>query len=174
MGLYAYTFTDNFTAKYMENLAHAYAVDTRPSLRIIEGLGTRLQGTNKLSRKKNVAKKTNLAAVFDSRTIVVGYYYYLSLFRPHLLNLRLLLCEGMVNWSFGGGTCTAKLLPTTGTLYGMLSACYHCHELEGCGALSLHQVTLLPLLDVAHITVRRTLVPQGQRCWTVLLFNLYL
>ena len=37
------TFTDNFTAKYTENLAHAHAVDTRPSsLRIIEGLGTRL------------------------------------------------------------------------------------------------------------------------------------
>ena len=31
-------FTDNFT----ENLAHAHAVDTRPSLHIIEGLGTRL------------------------------------------------------------------------------------------------------------------------------------
>ena len=28
--------------KYMENLPHAHAVDTRPSLRIIEGLGTRL------------------------------------------------------------------------------------------------------------------------------------
>ena len=40
--LWAYTFTDNFTAKYTENLAHAHAVDTRPSLRIIEGLGTRL------------------------------------------------------------------------------------------------------------------------------------
>ena len=39
---WAYTFTDNLTAKYTENLAHAHAVDTRPSLRIIEGLGTRL------------------------------------------------------------------------------------------------------------------------------------
>ena len=42
--LWACTFTDNFTAKYMENLAHTHAVDTRPSLRIIEGLGTRLGG----------------------------------------------------------------------------------------------------------------------------------
>ena len=40
--LWACTFTDNFTAKYTENLAHAHAVDTRPSLRIIEGLGTRV------------------------------------------------------------------------------------------------------------------------------------
>ena len=40
--LWACTFTHNFTAKYTENLAaHAHAVDTRPSLRIIEGLGTK-------------------------------------------------------------------------------------------------------------------------------------
>ena len=38
--LWACTCTDNFTAKYTENLAHA--VDTRPSLCIIEGLGMRL------------------------------------------------------------------------------------------------------------------------------------
>ena len=40
--LWAFTFTDNFMAKYTENLVQAHAVDTRPSLRIIEGLGTRL------------------------------------------------------------------------------------------------------------------------------------
>ena len=41
--LWACMFTDNFTAKYnMENLMHAHAVDIRPSLRIIEGLGMRL------------------------------------------------------------------------------------------------------------------------------------
>ena len=40
--LWACTFTDNFTAKYTENLAHAHAVDTGPSLCIIEGLRTRL------------------------------------------------------------------------------------------------------------------------------------
>ena len=28
--LWTCTFTDNFTAKYTENLAHAHAVDTRP------------------------------------------------------------------------------------------------------------------------------------------------
>ena len=39
MGLYVYR---QFTAKYTEKLAHAHAVDTRPSLGIIEGLGTRL------------------------------------------------------------------------------------------------------------------------------------
>ena len=39
VGLYVY---GQFTAKYTEKLAHAHAVDTRPSLRIIEGLGTRL------------------------------------------------------------------------------------------------------------------------------------
>ena len=43
--LWACTFMDNFTAKYTENLAHAHAVDTRPSLRIIEGLGTRLENS---------------------------------------------------------------------------------------------------------------------------------
>ena len=32
-------------AKYTENLAHAHAVDTRPSLCIIEGLGTRLENS---------------------------------------------------------------------------------------------------------------------------------
>ena len=40
--MWACTFTDNFTAKYTENLAHA---NTRPSLRIIEGLGTEANTT---------------------------------------------------------------------------------------------------------------------------------
>ena len=42
VGLYVY---GQFTAKCTENLAHAHAVDTRPSLRIVEGLGTRLVNT---------------------------------------------------------------------------------------------------------------------------------
>ena len=39
VGLYVY---GQFYGKVYGNLAHAHAVDTRPSLRIIEGLGTRL------------------------------------------------------------------------------------------------------------------------------------
>ena len=39
MGLYVY---GQFYGKVYGNLAHAHAVDTRPSLRITEGLGTRL------------------------------------------------------------------------------------------------------------------------------------
>ena len=39
VGLYIY---GQFYGKVYGNLAHAHAVDTRPSLRIIEGLGTRL------------------------------------------------------------------------------------------------------------------------------------
>ena len=39
VGLYIY---GQFYGKVYGNLAHAYVVDTRPSLRIIEGLGTRL------------------------------------------------------------------------------------------------------------------------------------
>ena len=39
VGLYIY---GQFYGKVYGNLAHAHAVDTRPSLYIIEGLGTRL------------------------------------------------------------------------------------------------------------------------------------
>ena len=50
-GYRLYTFTDTFTVKYTENVAHAHAVDTRPSFPLplpppppphSEGLGTRL------------------------------------------------------------------------------------------------------------------------------------
>ena len=43
-GYRLYTFTDTFTVKYTENVAHAHAVDTRPSPPSpqSEGLGTRL------------------------------------------------------------------------------------------------------------------------------------
>ena len=43
-GYRLYTFMDTFTIKYMKNVAHAHAMDTRPSLPSpqSEGLGTRL------------------------------------------------------------------------------------------------------------------------------------
>ena len=46
-------------AKYTENLAHAHAVDTRPSLCIIEGLGTRL------------IRSMIIVVFIDTRTILV-------------------------------------------------------------------------------------------------------
>ena len=45
VGLYVY---GQFYGKVYGNLAHAHAVNTRPSLHIIEGLGTRLGGELKL------------------------------------------------------------------------------------------------------------------------------
>ena len=43
-GYCLYTFMDTFMVKYTENIAHAHAVDTRPSFPFpqSEGLGTRL------------------------------------------------------------------------------------------------------------------------------------
>ena len=64
VGLYIY---GQFYGKVYGNLAHAHAVDTRPSLRIIEGLGTGTRLRDKLMHMRMWAYRIDIVMLLAGR-----------------------------------------------------------------------------------------------------------
>ena len=96
VGLYIY---GQFYGKVYGNLAHAHAVDTRPSLRIIEGLGTGTRLRDKLMHMRMWAYRIDIvmllagrrelrslighARAHGARSILVARWTIITMYQPN-------------------------------------------------------------------------------------------